>query len=237
MLSCPPHITATCGMDTLTQLLESYVSTKATPMTDALAFSALALLKYNLVPAYNEGSNNLEVRSNMAYASLTSGITLANAGLGTVHGLAGVIGGYYDIPHGLICGALVGEITKKNIQMLKDNQNEKNTAILAKYGKIGELFANQNQDIMQNQDIIQSQDTNQSKGIKQNQDIMTNCGYLTQQIDSWKDTLKIPNLSLYGIKQEDLPKLANETSNRNNPYALSPKDIEEILKKIFQKIP
>ena len=98
-LTCSPELTAACGMDAFTQLLEAYVSTNASPVTDALALSGLACIKDNLVKACHEGSKTIQVRTAMAYASLMSGIVLANAGLGTVHGFASPIGGLCNIPH------------------------------------------------------------------------------------------------------------------------------------------
>ena len=127
MLSCPPDITAACGMDAFTQLLESYVSTKATPMTDALAFSGLQHLKEALLPVSTTEGTNIHHRTAMAYGALLSGITLANAGLGVVHGLAGPLGGLMEIPHGLVCGMLVAAASAMNIRLL---EREKTKAAL-----------------------------------------------------------------------------------------------------------
>ena len=106
LTSCPPQVTATCGLDALTQLLEPYLSPTASPLTDAIAFSGLQHIIPNLLPACGEGAGDVAVREAMAYGSLCSGIALANAGLGIVHGLASPIGGYFPIPHGVVCGTL-----------------------------------------------------------------------------------------------------------------------------------
>ena len=82
LTSCPPQVTATCGLDALTQLLEPYLSPTASPLTDAIAFSGLQHIIPNLLPACGEGAGDVAVREAMAYGSLCSGIALANAGLG-----------------------------------------------------------------------------------------------------------------------------------------------------------
>ena len=121
MVSCPEKLTAACGLDAITQLLESYVSTKANPITDSLALHALS----RTIPAFPKVMRNggdIQARADMAYGALISGITLANAGLGVVHGYASTIGGYFDIPHGVVCGSLLPTATEVNIrELLKEN--------------------------------------------------------------------------------------------------------------------
>ena len=94
-LSCPPDITAACGLDALTQLLESFVSTKASVLTDVLALSGLEHIGNSLVPACTNSGQDIDMRANLSYAALMSGITLTSAGLGTVHGFASSIGGLF----------------------------------------------------------------------------------------------------------------------------------------------
>src|SRR5436305_3403780 len=98
--SCPPPVTAASGLDALTQCLEPFVSTRANPLTDGTAREGLRRAAAGLRAAYADGSD-LQARADMALCSLLGGIALANAKLGAVHGLAGVIGGSAGAPHGL----------------------------------------------------------------------------------------------------------------------------------------
>ncbi len=111
--TCPPHLIAADGMDAFTQLLESFVSTRSNPMTDALARSGIMAVKDSLLSLYAE--QTAEAREKMAYASLMSGICLAQTGLGSVHGLAAPLGAFFPIPHGVACGTLVATATAVNI--------------------------------------------------------------------------------------------------------------------------
>ena len=104
-------------MDAVTQLLESYVSTKSTPFTDALALYGLKLAGSSL-PLLVKNSDDMDARSNMAYAAYLSGISLANAGLGVVHGAASVLGAMKPIPHGVVCGTLLGASTEMIVSKL-----------------------------------------------------------------------------------------------------------------------
>jgi alcohol dehydrogenase class IV len=114
MLSMPPNVTATTGMDAITQLIEPYVSLRANPITDALCLEGLRLASTALSAAFADG-NNLEARTAMAQASLLGGLALANAGLGVVHGFAAAIGGMFAAPHGAICALLLGPGMAANI--------------------------------------------------------------------------------------------------------------------------
>jgi alcohol dehydrogenase class IV len=204
-ISCPVHITAACGMDAFTQLLESYVSTKASPLTDALVLSGLKLMKDCLIPATKEGVQDIVIRTGLSYGALLSGMTLANAGLGIVHGLASSVGSYFDIPHGVVCGTLVGVSTKINIDILRRNKNE-NESALKKYADIGKLL---------------SSDTCQ--------DVDRCCDSLVEKIEEWIQGLQIPRLGAYGLKESDIEKVANGTGQKNNPVRLGKDDIRKII--------
>ena len=117
-VSCPPSVTAASGLDALTQCLEPFMSIQATPLTDGLAREALRRAGTGLRAAYADGSD-LAARADMALCGLLGGIALANAKLGAVHGLAGVIGGTADVPHGMACAALLAPVVEANVQALR----------------------------------------------------------------------------------------------------------------------
>ena len=114
-IGVPPKITASTGLDTLTQLIEPYVSIKANPMTDVLCLEGIRRVVRSLHKAWENG-DDLEAREDMALASLFGGLALANSGLGAVHGLAAPLGGLTSIPHGVACAALLPHVLEANLQ-------------------------------------------------------------------------------------------------------------------------
>jgi len=114
----PPHITATSGLDALTQLIEPFVSVKANPMIDAICREGMERAARSLRRAFEHGDDPA-AREDMALAALFSGMALANAGLGAVHGLAGPIGGMFDAPHGALCAALLPHVMEVNRGMIR----------------------------------------------------------------------------------------------------------------------
>ncbi|MBI4998816.1 MAG: iron-containing alcohol dehydrogenase [Rhodocyclales bacterium] len=137
LATCPPELIAADGMDAFTQLLESFVSTRANPLTDALARSGLAAASEALLPLY--GNPTPAARAGMAYASLVSGICLAQTGLGAVHGLAAPLGAFFPIPHGVACGTLLAAATQVNIAALRERDPQ--SIALAKYEEVRRLLA------------------------------------------------------------------------------------------------
>jgi len=117
-VSCPPSVTAASGLDALTQCLEPFVSVRATPLTDGLAREGLRRAATGLRAAYADGAD-LAARKDMALCALLGGMALANAKLGAVHGLAGVIGGTADVPHGMACAALLAPVIEANVRTLR----------------------------------------------------------------------------------------------------------------------
>ncbi len=204
MLSCPAHITAACGMDAFTQLLEPYLSPLASPLTDALALSGLEKIRDCLIPSCTDRSGDVTVRAGMAYASMVSGIVLANAGLGIVHGLASPIGGFFPVPHGVVCGTLVGSATQTNLKALRERGD--GAWALAKYAKVGIVLGG-------------------GEGKSQ-----TYLGeFLVDTLNGWTETLKLPRLGAYGIGILDRDRIADSTSNRHNPVSLTKSEICEII--------
>jgi alcohol dehydrogenase class IV len=117
-VSCPPPVTAASGLDALTQCLEPFVSVRATPLTDGLAHEGLRRAAAGLRAAHADGGD-LAARMDMAMCALLGGMALANAKLGAVHGLAGVIGGTADVPHGMACAALLAPVIRANVATLR----------------------------------------------------------------------------------------------------------------------
>ena len=118
-LDLPPALTASTGFDALTQLLEAYVCSRTNPMTDALCAAGLPRAAGALPRAFRDG-HDLAACTDMALASLWSGIALANAGLGAVHGFAGAIGGRFSAPHGAVCAALLAPVMAANLRALRE---------------------------------------------------------------------------------------------------------------------
>ena len=114
----PPGITATTGLDALTQLIEPFLSSRANAMTDALCREGMPRVARSLERAWRNG-RDAEARADMAIASLFGGLTLANAGLGAVHGLAAPIGGMVHAPHGAVCAALLPHVMGANVQAMR----------------------------------------------------------------------------------------------------------------------
>ena len=139
-LSVPPEVTARCGMDALCQLIEAYTSTGAQPLTDSLALEGIRRAASSLRQAFTNGSD-LDAREDMALAALLSGIALANAGLGAVHGLAAPLGAAFPIPHGTVCAALLPHTIAANVHALR--QINPAHPALARYATIGRTLINQ----------------------------------------------------------------------------------------------
>ena len=203
-LSCPKEITAASGMDCFTQLLESYLSNKAVEYTDALAIEGFKAIKASLLRSYKDGTD-IEARTGMSFAALTSGICLANAGLGAVHGFASSIGGMYNIPHGLICGTLMASGNEINVRELR--KKEDNQTALKKYAMLGQLFTEKS-----------------GKSDKYYTDSFI------QFLHSLTGELHLPVLSEYGIEEKDLDSICRNTEIKNNPVKLSPEDLKDILR-------
>jgi alcohol dehydrogenase class IV len=135
--SVPPAVTASTGLDALTQLIEPYTSSRHNPITDALAEAGLRRAARSLLAAYQDGDP--ASREDMAFASLCGGLCLANSGLGAVHGFAAVLGGRYPIPHGVCCATLLPHVIRGNIQALR--QREPDSEILNRYADTARIAA------------------------------------------------------------------------------------------------
>src|SRR5690348_5258990 len=116
-LGLPRALTASTGLDALTQLIEPYVYVRANPMTDAFCVEGLRRASVALPRAWQNGSDR-EARESMCWAALLGGLALANAGLGAVHGFAAPLGGMFSAPHGALCAAVLPHAMKVNVEAL-----------------------------------------------------------------------------------------------------------------------
>jgi len=154
-----------------------------------------------------EQGDNLEARSGMLYASSVSGLTLANAGLGSVHGLASPLGAFFPVPHGVVCGTLVHEASRLNIEAMQSRQPE-NPALI-KYAEIGR--------IMTKEAGLNDQEARSA---------------LIDLLGEWTVRLRMPCLSGYGISQSDVAKIvagSRGNSMQTNPIELSDKEIAKLI--------
>lgn len=209
LATCPRELIAANGMDALTQLLESYVSTKANPFTDALATSGLAAVRDGLFAWYENSDQAAQGRAAMAYAALLSGIALAQTGLGAVHGLAAPLGAFFPIPHGVACGATVAAATAANIAALRERDPE-NTA-LQKYAHLGALLSGQDE----------------VRGS-------TAADTLIRLLEDWTGRLRLPTLGHYGITETDLDSIvahSRSSSMKTNPVVLTDDELRAILRR------
>jgi alcohol dehydrogenase len=239
MLSCPPAVTAACGMDAFTQLLEPYLSPAANPVVDALAWSGLERIAAHLLPACGDGAGDVEVRAGMAYASMLSGIALANAGLGIVHGLASPLGGWFPIPHGVVCGTLVAEATAANIAALRRLREDGSVgpgAASAKAGSLGAATRAQAVSALARYARVGSllDDPPGARGgpgpdAGDARETDRSCDRLVGRLREWSDALRLPRLGAFGLRVTDLDRVAAAAGNRNNPVPLSEEEIRGIL--------
>ena len=206
LATCPSAVIAANGMDALTQLLESYVSSRAAPLTDSLAWGGMKAARDGLL-ALHADAGDAAARERMAYAALVSGITLAQVGLGSVHGLAAPLGAFFPIPHGVACGTLVAAATRINIEALRTRDPE--NPALEKYAQVGRLLSRQGQ---LGQDAAHAA--------------------LIETLDAWTRALELPGLAHYGITPDDIPRIvANSrgSSMKTNPVRLEDAEIAAIL--------
>lgn len=203
-LTCPSGITAASGMDCFTQLTEAFLSDKPCEYTDAFALEGLKAISNSLLKAVHDGQD-IAARSGMSFAALTSGICLANAGLGVVHGFAASIGGLYNIPHGVVCGTLMSATNRIMVQRLRTTKES--DISLKKYAQLGRIFLD-----------------------KENKNDRYFIDSFLDFLDQLTDELSFPGLRKAGIREEDLVRIARLTENKNNPVKLTPSDLLEILK-------
>jgi alcohol dehydrogenase class IV len=202
-VSCPPPVTAASGLDALTQCLEPFVSVRANPLTDGLAREGLRRAAAGLRAAYADG-RDLQARADMAVCSLLGGIALANAKLGAVHGLAGVIGGTADVPHGVACAALLAPVIEANVRALRSGPA--GHPALDRYTESARLLTGQPAATVED-------------GL----------GWIRETVT----LLAVPGLATFGLRPEQAgdvaAKAAKSSSMQGNPVALSDIDLRAIV--------
>lgn len=199
----PPEITASSGLDALTQLIEPFVSVKANPITDAICRAGMMYAARSLRRAYENGADK-EAREGMSLASLCGGLALANAGLGAAHGFAGPLGGMLHAPHGVLCARFLPLVMQANIKAMQLRQPAH--PALARYVEIARILTGKN-------------DATAEEGVEWTGELV--------------NTLKIPRLSAYGMKPEDFPEAVQKTqkasSFKGNPIVLNEEELIDIL--------
>jgi alcohol dehydrogenase class IV len=216
----PAALTATTGLDALTQLIEPFVSRRANPLTDALCREGMRRAARSLRNAYESpsgGPGSCEAaREDMMLASLFGGLALANAGLGAVHGFAGPIGGMFTAPHGAVCAALLPHAMAVNVAALQPRRtrgmkDEHATSSLTRYDEVGRILTGRKRAVA-------------ADGVAWVQELVI--------------ALRIPKLSAYGVTERDFPLLVEKakvaSSMMANPIALTDDELMEILGRALQ---
>ncbi len=202
-VNLPNSITASTGLDALTQLIEPYTCNLPNPMADALCLEGIKQISKSIYNAYNDGSN-LQARENMSIASLFSGLALANARLGAVHGLAGPLGGEISAPHGVIVAALLPNVMEVNVSELI--AQVPNHPVLERYSNVAKILTGDSNAMI-------------DSGI--------------QWVRDFGKHAKIPSLSSYNLNEACFDKIINNamkaSSIKGNPITLSEDRLRSIL--------
>jgi len=202
--SMPPSITASTGLDALTQVMEPYTCQKANPLTDAICRDGMARVARSLRRAFENG-NDASAREDMALTGLFGGLALANAQLGAVHGFAAVLGGMFpNAPHGVICARLLPFVMATNVQALQSRLP--NSPALTRYDDIAKILTGQ----------ATAQATD---GV--------------DWVHTLSMALHVPPLSTFGLSTADFPtvvaKSQKASSMKGNPLALTDEELTAIL--------
>jgi alcohol dehydrogenase class IV len=199
----PPAITASTGLDALTQCIEPFVTPHANPITDAVAREGMRRVASGLRRAYRD-AGDVEARSDMAVASLCGGLALANAKLGAVHGFAAPLGGMFPIPHGTACARMLPFVVEMNVRALE--ARAPSSLALARYDEVAQLLTGDSS--------ARAQD-----GI----------AWLAELVDE----LALPGLAAYGVARADIPRIVEQarraSSMQGNPIALTDEELAEAL--------
>lgn len=199
----PPAITASTGLDALTQLIEPFSCNRANPMSDAVCRDGMVRAARSLRVAFHEGKD-AKAREDMAVASLFGGLALANAGLGAAHGFAAPIGGMFPAPHGAVCAVLLPHVMAANLQALRARASSSET--LKRYDEVGRI-------------VTGNASASADDGVRWVAELVRD--------------LRIPGLSAYGIStlhtDELVAKAAQASSMKANPIQLTTQELAAVL--------
>ena len=205
--SCPPSLVASDGLDTLTQLVESFVSPRSSPFTEPLVLNALEAVREALLAWYERPADSRAARSRMAYAAWVSGVALSQTGLGAVHGLASPCGAHFPAPHGAVCGTLLAATTRANVSALRERAPDHEA--LGKYARIQAVLSG-------------AQHVDRAAGPEA----------LVALLANWTERLELPRLSSFGIREGDIPRIvagSRGSSMRTNPIELADDELAGVL--------
>jgi alcohol dehydrogenase class IV len=199
----PSAVTASTGLDALTQLIEPFTCNRANPPVDAFCREGIARVARSLRRAWTDG-HDAAAREDMALASLLGGFALANAGLGAVHGFSGVVGGMFKAPHGAVCAALLPHVMAMNRTAL--SQREPQSPMLARYDEVARLLTGK-------------PDAQAEEGVEWVRELTAALG--------------VPSLGAYGVTRQHISvvveKAAVASGTRANPIVLTRGELAEIL--------
>ncbi|HDQ44469.1 MAG TPA: iron-containing alcohol dehydrogenase [bacterium] len=202
--SMPPAVTASTGMDALTQLIEPFLSNAANPLTDGVCREGLRMAACSLQRAFHNGGD-ARAREGMALASLFGGLALANARLGAVHGIAGPLGGMFPAPHGVVCARLLAPVMRANLEAVRSRLPD--SPVLGRFDEIARILTG-------------DPGARAEAGVR--------------RIGEICDELAIPPLSRYGLTEADVEELVanarQASSMKGNPVVLTDAELGEILR-------
>jgi len=206
-LAVPRDITAFTGLDAVTQLIEAFVCNRANALSDLFCIDGLQRASKALPLVYSDGSDRA-ARADMSFAALLSGLALANAGLGVIHGFAAPLGGMLNAPHGALCAAVLPHGTALNIRALRERAPNHNA--LDRYGQIARILTQNSQ--------------------AQPEDAITALAHLC-------GAFAIPRLREHGLTKADVPavveRAAAASSMKANPLPLTTAELTQVLEDSF----
>ena len=200
----PPAVTASTGLDALTQCIEPFVTPLANPLTDAVAREGMRRVASGLRRAYRDGGN-VEARRDMAVASLCGGLALANAKLGAVHGFAAPLGGMFPIPHGVACARLLAPVVEANVRALRARERE--SPGLGRYEEVARILTG---------------------------DPYARADDAIAWLEELVEGVAIPRLASFGVVEDDIPRIVDQarraSSMQGNPITLTDDELTDALR-------